>query len=461
MKIFNKEKKDGLSDAMISAPAIVTSEAKIAKSANDLDKLIASINSVEDLVGIDQPDLAVIVSVLVSAGWNLNDDVFSKEELWRSKDTPRHKPINSDHNSDTILGHMIHSKAIDKNGEDILLNENDAIPDEFDIEVAGVLYKQLLGEKVNKVLEDINNGNMFVSMECWFDDFAYAFKNPKNGDTKILDRDEKTSFLTKYLRSYGGKGEYQGYKIGRVLKNIVFGGQGLVKNPANPRSIIKLAANMSEDNTNNTGGNEMDNDIKKQLEEAISNIASKDETIKKLTDQIASVSNDFASKEKSINEKIESLQKDLDSTKEALVLSEKQRNETVANLDKVTKELDNIKQLEKAQKRFEELSKVKNIASNEKDDIVKELCAMSDEVFASVLKYANMNAIQAKASDESKDSLSDSLETATENSDDKGDFNVAGDNEQEKEEDIALGLARLLFNVDDSDNENKDSKNGE
>jgi len=180
-----------------------------------------------------------------------------------------------------------------------------------------------------------------------------------------------------------------------------------------------------------------------------------------LTDQIASVSNDFASKEKSINEKIESLQKDLDSTKEALVLSEKQRNETVANLDKVTKELDNIKQLEKAQKRFEELSKVKNIASNEKDDIVKELCAMSDEVFASVLKYANMNAIQAKASDESKDSLSDSLETATENSDDKGDFNVAGDNEQEKEEDIALGLARLLFNVDDSDNENKDSKNGE
>merc|ERR1712093_274458 len=80
-------------------------------------------------------------------------------------------------------------------------------------------------------------GEWFVSMECLFSDFDYALVDPK-GKNQLLKRDGASAFLTKHLRAYGGEGEYEGYKIGRALKNISFSGKGLVSNPANPRSVI-------------------------------------------------------------------------------------------------------------------------------------------------------------------------------------------------------------------------------
>ena len=44
--------------------------------------------------------------------------------------------------------------------------------------------------------------------------------------------------MTKFLRAYGGEGEHENYKIGRVLRQITFSGKGFVDRPANPDSII-------------------------------------------------------------------------------------------------------------------------------------------------------------------------------------------------------------------------------
>ena len=74
-------------------------------------------------------------------------------------------------------------------------------------------------------------------MECLFPDFDYALAN-ENGETKIVKRDEESAFLTKHLRSYGGDGKYEDYKVGRLLRNLSFSGKGLVSKPANPRSVI-------------------------------------------------------------------------------------------------------------------------------------------------------------------------------------------------------------------------------
>ena len=74
-------------------------------------------------------------------------------------------------------------------------------------------------------------------MECLFNDFDYAAVSPE-GQQVVIAREEASAFLTKHLRAYGGNGEYEGYKLGRVLKNISFSGKGLVSNPANPRSVI-------------------------------------------------------------------------------------------------------------------------------------------------------------------------------------------------------------------------------
>jgi hypothetical protein len=70
-----------------------------------------------------------------------------------------------------------------------------------------------------------------------FPSFDYALRNSK-GESKVVAREEASAFLSKHLRSYGGTGEYEGYEVGRLLRNISFSGKGLVSKPANPRSII-------------------------------------------------------------------------------------------------------------------------------------------------------------------------------------------------------------------------------
>ena len=74
-------------------------------------------------------------------------------------------------------------------------------------------------------------------MEALFSDFDYAVVTPE-GEHKTIARNEESAFLTKHLRSYGGQGKYDGYTVGRLLRNINFSGKGLVSNPANPRSVI-------------------------------------------------------------------------------------------------------------------------------------------------------------------------------------------------------------------------------
>jgi hypothetical protein len=75
-------------------------------------------------------------------------------------------------------------------------------------------------------------------MECFFKGFDYGLIDKANGNFNVLPRNEETAFLTKHLRAYGGQGEHQNYKIGRVLRQITFSGKGFVDKPANPESII-------------------------------------------------------------------------------------------------------------------------------------------------------------------------------------------------------------------------------
>jgi hypothetical protein len=74
-------------------------------------------------------------------------------------------------------------------------------------------------------------------MECVFRNFDYAIVAP-DGVHQVIARTEDSAFLTKHLRAYGGSGDYEGYKVGRMLRDLFFSGKGLVTKPANPRSII-------------------------------------------------------------------------------------------------------------------------------------------------------------------------------------------------------------------------------
>jgi hypothetical protein len=116
------------------------------------------------------------------------------------------------------------------------------LPEKYHILTGSVIYKAFsspeLKDRSDKLIAEIENGQKYVSMECFFKGFDYGVQDKSSGEYKVLARNEETAYLTKYLRAYGGLGEHDNYKIGRVLRNITFSGKGFVDRPANPDSII-------------------------------------------------------------------------------------------------------------------------------------------------------------------------------------------------------------------------------
>lgn len=180
-------------------------------------------------------------TLLVSTGWNNNTDVFAREEVWAARHTPEDKPFNLEHNQNNIIGHITSNICVDNN-HDIIADDSviDDLPDLYHIITGSVLYTVWADKErekaIAKIIEEIKNGDWFVSMECWFSGFDYMLRS--QASEELLKRDHSTAFLTKHLRAYGGKGEYEGREVGRVMRNIVFSGKGLVRRPANPASII-------------------------------------------------------------------------------------------------------------------------------------------------------------------------------------------------------------------------------
>jgi hypothetical protein len=115
------------------------------------------------------------------------------------------------------------------------------LPEGFDIVVGGFIYKfwqdESLRERMSEILDKVTNQQLAVSMECVFPTFDYAVITP-DGQNRVIRRDDDTAFLTKHLRMYGGNGSYEGFKVGRLLRDMVFTGNALVDKPANPRSLI-------------------------------------------------------------------------------------------------------------------------------------------------------------------------------------------------------------------------------
>jgi hypothetical protein len=188
-------------------------------------------------------DLYKLYTILVTVGWNLNDDVFGVEPVWNARHSPEDKPFNLEHNPRSVIGHITGCVVVDDAYSTIADETSfDKLPSKFHILTSAVLYKHImsrdekLAEETAELIASIARGEWFVSMEALFSNFDYALKS--EADSKIIERTESTAFLTKHLRALGGLGEYKGYKVGRYLKDITFSGKGLVKRPGNPESYV-------------------------------------------------------------------------------------------------------------------------------------------------------------------------------------------------------------------------------
>ncbi len=238
MKIYNIEQKLGLAEKITACKSIsYTSELEPVGDAPNLDHLFAGARA-----GVNDTDLYRTKSILVTTNWNKNDDVFRKDIVWASKDTASHKPTNLEHNEKVLVGHITSCWAVKSDGT-VLSSDTplEDVPDLFHLVNGAVIYTSWedpeLVERTKSLIKQIEAGEKFVSMECLFADFGYAIITPEGG-CHMIDRNESTAFLSKHLRSYGGTGEYNNHKIGRLLKDITFSGKGYVDHPANPNSVI-------------------------------------------------------------------------------------------------------------------------------------------------------------------------------------------------------------------------------
>ncbi|SVA40200.1 uncharacterized protein METZ01_LOCUS93054, partial [marine metagenome] len=248
MKIYQHEKDDGLAKALannntIAFCAIAETYQPDKEAIDKLREVLASSDAGDELAlaeNQNQLDLYYIKSVLVSTGWNKNDDVFDPKELWEARKTPEDKPFNFMHDEKDIIGHITANEVVDFDGTSIS-DDNENVPGRFNILTSAVIYTEWSDveqkDRMQKIVAEIEEGKWFVSMECLFPDFDYALAT-ENGETRVVKRNEASAFLTKHLRSYGGDGEYEDYKVGRLLRNLSFSGKGLVSKPANPRSVI-------------------------------------------------------------------------------------------------------------------------------------------------------------------------------------------------------------------------------
>lgn len=247
MHIFEQEHKDGLSDRIFDDKVRVA--CKLITDIPEATSAQLAISRKQFLEKTDaevaaQLDLFPLYTIMVSTGANGNDDVFTKGETWAARCTPEDKPFNLEHEPRRIIGHITGNAVVDNSLNIIPIDAPvEVVPEQFHILTSAVIYRHLksrdpeLEMECTDLIESIKRNEWSVSMEALFGDFDYALFEA-DGTYKHIQRNIETAFLTKYLRIYGGGGVYLGKRLGRILKNITFSGKGLVRQPANPNSVI-------------------------------------------------------------------------------------------------------------------------------------------------------------------------------------------------------------------------------
>lgn len=386
MQIFKAEAKDGIADLVANSGSVaLCAEISLYNPSDNEINQFKNMKAVAEAAPSVQ-DLYYVKSILASVGWNKNDDVFDPVEMWHARNSPVDKPFNYMHDEKDIIGHMVNCYAM-ADGGNILPDFNDMsqVPSQFDIVTGAVLYKSWSDKKLKARMDDIianiDNGTKWhVSMECLFPGFDYAMIDAK-GTQKIVKREESSAFLTKHLRAYGGKGEYDGFKVGRLLRNFTFSGVGLVVKPANPRSVIlNKNINFSESQAEEINMTEELELLKAELAAA----KQAEEDAKKAKDEAeAKVKDAEEEKEKMCKAKEEAKKAKEEAEAEAKKAKEEAESAKKSKAESED-ELNKIKKEKMMEKRKAELAEA-GVPSEDLDSTMAQFEALAEEAFESVV----------------------------------------------------------------------------
>lgn len=356
-------------------------------------------------------DLYYFKSVLFSSCWNGNDELFLPSEVWHSRNTAKDKPVNYEHTCDDIIGHMTNSYVVDDKTELVADNsEIDKLPELIHVVNQAVLYKcwdkKDKQERIDIILSEIADNKWFVSVECLFPDFDYVLKDKQN-NLKIVSRNKSTAFLTKYLRLFNGEGLYDGCQIGRVPRNFIISGKGLVKRPANKHSVIlaNLIDNKKLNAMNLLSNLSLEKNavyISKDKEVKKMNEAQYQEEIKNLKTELQKLQSSIA------NSEVNQVKKELEDTKkasdakaqeaESLKISIKSLNDKNVELSKnledvmkikadVDKQLSDLQESQKLQARLMLAKDALKLTDEQAKNFVSGLDKLSDEAFKKHVEF--------------------------------------------------------------------------
>jgi hypothetical protein len=221
----------------VTVVAPITVDEHVAKAAQEKAAILAFPEE-------KQGDLQYIRSILVSAGTNKNGAHFLPSEMLKAHNTIVNKAIDIEHDEAKVIGHIYDCAFLFKDGEQFdpakLITEyeetsRDSDEIDIDIAVAGVIHKMRFPE----ISDEVNAGDWKVSMECFFKDFDIKVGN------QIITRQEAQALgynpddlIGGFVKVVAGQKALGKQFVSRVLRNITFSGMGIVKNPANPHSII-------------------------------------------------------------------------------------------------------------------------------------------------------------------------------------------------------------------------------
>jgi len=375
------QSKDGRSIATVCPlmeQGLVAESIKNHTQANHFNSFYRS-----DATNKDQFDLEYVYTILATTGWNRNDDVFDRLEMWSARNTAEDKPFNKGHDPNEIIGHITGNAVVDESYE-LVKNDSevDSLPTKFHILTSAVIYKHVssrddkLTTATKELLREISEGKWFVSMEALFTDFDYALRKA-DGEQIVVARNEETAFLSKHLRAYGGVGEYDGSRVGRLMKNLTFSGKGLVQNPGNPESIIFK----EEDNIIFNGVAE---NSYPQIDLLVTSSSKGDSSMSDNNEQVRNLESQV--------EKLEARLKELDAEKVQAKIStfEKACADKDAEISELSSKIEAVSEmLAESKKAYDEIS----VAKSEADTQINELTEKLEAIEASAARASRISAL--------------------------------------------------------------------
>jgi hypothetical protein len=414
MEVFAHERRNGLEELVKNNKSIAfVSQLQKGSHLKLNDRALAKFLATATNNG--QHDLHYLKTILVSIGWNKNDDVFSSAETWEARHTPEDKPFNFEHDETDIIGHITENYIIDDEGH--VVADEQSPPQRFHIITNAVLYAHwrdsALKERMASIVQEIAEGKWFVSMEALFEGFDYAIRDV-DGSQKVVARNDESSFLTKYLRAYGGDGEYEGKKVGRLLKKITFSGKGLVRNPANPASIIFKDIKPFGGTTASLKEIYKMSDIEtltKQVAELVKERDTLASKLKEVDEKTVKAQLDVLNSDIKVrDEKVVALEKSLADAVTKNTELEKVKAELAKTVSDAKAELETIKVETKKTVRASALKEA-GMTDEESKAAVEKYMVLSDELFADFVKLTS----QAKmSSEEFKKMIEDKKKKAAE-----------------------------------------------